>query len=313
MTAWGSRLPFSLDPLIAEAKRRMRRRRLAIAAVAFLLVGATFGTAVALNGPSVAPGSAITPASSSLPPLSNLAARAFWCGDAGDTSGHGGCHSPDGKWSVVVGGSGNDCTLTVTRIDTGRHERIAQPDSWGCANLLWVGHRFVVQEGYDQPKHRVISIEPPSRHVTVLARFQNFVVSPNERWIAGEAAVSRDGTPQLVAVRSLTSNTCRVVTQATGAHQGVSVYQSPWSRRPLLPTAKPFQNPVVWRTVRKDGRKIRVVTGPGTGFTRNSRSVIVAKWEPGKRPSYIPTHKRLLKFDISSLHTACPAGLAPRG
>jgi len=264
-------LPFSLDPLIAAADeaeaagdcgcralgRRWNRRRSGLAHWAKLRSWVCAHSA-----------------SSNLPPLSSLAARAFWCGDAGNASGHGGCHSADGKWSVVVGGSGNGCTLTVTRIDTGRHERIAQPDSWGCVNLLWVGHRFVVQEGYDQPKDRVISIEPPSRHVTVLARFQNFVVSPNERWIAGEAAVSRDETPQLVAVRSLTSNTCRVVTQATGAHQGVSVYQSPWSRQPLLPTGKPFQNPVVWRTVRKDGRKIRVVTGPGTGFTRNSRSVV---------------------------------------
>jgi len=304
-------LPFSLDPLIAEAKRRMRRRRLATAAVVLLVSGGVVGGGAALRSQSAAPGSALTPASSNLPPLSNLAARAFWCGDAGNASGHGGCHSPDGKWSVVVGGSGKGCTLTVTRIGTGRHWRIVQPDSWGCVNLLWVGHRFVVQEGYDQPKHRVISIDPPSRHVTVLARFRNFVVSPNERWIAGEAAVRRDGTPQLVAVRSLTGNTCRVVTQATSPHQGVSVYQSPWSRQPVIPTGKPFQNPVVWRTIRRDGRKIRVATGPGTGFTRDSRSVIVAKWENGKRPSYTPTHKRLLKFDLSSLRTPCPLGLAP--
>jgi hypothetical protein len=300
-----------LDPLIAEAKRRMRRRRLATAAVAFLLAGAIFGTAVALNGPSFAHGSAFTPASSDLPPLSNLAARAMWCGDAYNASGHGGCRSPDGKWSIVVDNEGTGCTLTITRASTGRRERIAQPGSWGCAPDLWVGRRFVVQEGFHEPKHRVVSVDPASRRVTTLARFRAFVVSPDKRWIAGEAELHH-GTPGLIAVRSLTSKTCRVVTEATNASQGVSVDKSPWSLAPLDPTAPPSPDPVVWRTVVQDGKKIRVVAGPGTGFTRNSRSVIVGKWQNIQTAPYL-IHKRLLKFDISSLHTACPAGLAPRG
>lgn len=47
MTVDASRLPFSLDPLMAEAKRRMRRRRflagVAFLAVALAVAGATFG------------------------------------------------------------------------------------------------------------------------------------------------------------------------------------------------------------------------------------------------------------------------------
>jgi hypothetical protein len=39
MSTQAPRLPFSLDPLVAEAKRRMRRRRLLIAVVAMLLLG----------------------------------------------------------------------------------------------------------------------------------------------------------------------------------------------------------------------------------------------------------------------------------
>jgi hypothetical protein len=44
------RLPFSLDPLIAEAKRRMRRRRLALAFLLVALAGGATATAFALGG-----------------------------------------------------------------------------------------------------------------------------------------------------------------------------------------------------------------------------------------------------------------------
>jgi hypothetical protein len=43
------RLPFSLDPLIAEAKRRMRRRRLLVAALAVVVAGGGVGAAFALR------------------------------------------------------------------------------------------------------------------------------------------------------------------------------------------------------------------------------------------------------------------------
>jgi hypothetical protein len=46
------RLPVSLDPLIAEAKRRMKRRRALVAVLVFALVGGAVGTALVLRGPS---------------------------------------------------------------------------------------------------------------------------------------------------------------------------------------------------------------------------------------------------------------------
>jgi hypothetical protein len=54
MTAHVPRLPFSLDLLIAEAKRRMRRRRLLIAVVAIVLLlgGGAVGTIVAVGSPN---------------------------------------------------------------------------------------------------------------------------------------------------------------------------------------------------------------------------------------------------------------------
>lgn len=54
MTLHVPRVPFSLDPLIAEAKRRARQRRV-LAAVAVLLVGSGAGAAiVASSAPGVA-------------------------------------------------------------------------------------------------------------------------------------------------------------------------------------------------------------------------------------------------------------------
>ncbi len=310
MTVWGSRPPFLLDALIAEAKRRMRRRRLLIAALVLLLAGGALGAALAFSNSTTARGPVFAPAANQLPPLSNLAARARWCGDAYNASGHGGCPSPDGKWAIVVNNESRGCTMTVTRVGTGRHERIGQRRSGGCAPDLWIGHSFIVQEGVYESNGRVVSLPPPSRRVKVLAHFSSFVVSPNKRWIAGQAGSGEPFGARLVAVISLATHTCRVVAEAKSPDQNVSVDKSPWSIRPSDPTT-PFQDPVVWRTIVRNGKKIRVVTGPGTGFTRNSRSLIVAKWQKSPTPPPYAIHKRLVRFDLSTLHTHCPAGLAP--
>ena len=50
MTAHAPRLPVSLEPLIGEAKRRMRRRRFLVAVAAVALAAAGVGAALALRG-----------------------------------------------------------------------------------------------------------------------------------------------------------------------------------------------------------------------------------------------------------------------
>ena len=59
MTAHTRRFPFSLDPLMAEAKRRMRQRRLLIAVLLVALAAAAAATTLTLRGPST-PSSATT-------------------------------------------------------------------------------------------------------------------------------------------------------------------------------------------------------------------------------------------------------------
>lgn len=52
MTVHIPRLPFALDPLMAEAKRRARQRRLLIAVFLLALIGGAAGASLALRGPS---------------------------------------------------------------------------------------------------------------------------------------------------------------------------------------------------------------------------------------------------------------------
>jgi hypothetical protein len=52
MLAHESRLPFSLDPLMKEAKRRMRKRRVLVAALAVALAAGVTGATLALREPS---------------------------------------------------------------------------------------------------------------------------------------------------------------------------------------------------------------------------------------------------------------------
>lgn len=316
MTAWVPRLPFSLDLLIAEAKRRARRRRLLAAVLLLLLVGGAAETVVAFSGSTAAHGSPpVAPAAArtQLPPLSGLAARAVWCGDAYNASGRGGCHSPDNTWSIIVNNNGRGCTLSVTRSGTGRqHYEVHQPGSGGCVPDLWIGHSFVVQEDIYGSHGRVVSLDPPSRSPKLLARFSSFVVSPNKRWIAGQAGSGEPFGARVVAVMSLASHTCRVVAEAKSPDQNVSVDKSPWSIR-TVPPVSPYRDPVFWRKVVRGGKKISVVSGPGTGFTRNSRSLIVAKWQKSQTPPPYAIHKRLVRFNLSSLHTGCPTSIAPHG
>jgi hypothetical protein len=52
MMSHASRLPFSLHPLMAEAKRRMRQRRLLLAVSLLVIVGAAVATALAVQASS---------------------------------------------------------------------------------------------------------------------------------------------------------------------------------------------------------------------------------------------------------------------
>lgn len=327
MTAWRSRLPFPVDPLIAEAKRRMRRRRLLVAAVVALLA-AGIGAALALSGSASPHGSVLgpSPAKAHLSPLSGLATRLAFCGNRYST-----CHSPDGRWSIVyvnrspgpvsynyakgkVSGYAPPrvgCTLHVANLATGLRKQIhlAVP---ACDNGIWIGPTYLVQAPYaaNPALGRVVSVDPPSRHVTALAHLVNYVVAPNGRWVAGEVGrFNGDAGSGLIVVLSPRGHTCRVVAQTTSPNHYLSIDRSPWESPDIRNLAA--KDPVVWHDVAQGGTRIQVVTGPGTGFTRDSRSLILAEWEYANHPPRT-IHKRLVKLDLSPLHTPCPASVAIR-
>lgn len=304
----------------------MRRRRLFVAAAVLLLAGSLVGAAITLNSSPPAHGSALnaSPVNAQQPPLSNLATRMAFCGNRYTT-----CHSPDGKWSIVYVNrspgpvsytyshgkvSGYEpprvgCTLNVTHLATGQRTRIHLRVA-DCDRGVWLGNTYLVQDS-----SRLLSVDLPSRHVKLLARFVTYVVSPDERWIAGEAepphpAAFGGETPRMIAVLSLANHSCRVAAQAKTPDQGIAVDTSPWQFIPFPPAR--FKDPVVWRTVVQGGQRIRVVSGPGTGFTRDSGSLILAKWQDVMKPHFRATQKRLVKLNLSSLHTPCPASVAPR-
>jgi hypothetical protein len=60
MTQHVPRLSFSLDPLIAEAKRRMRKRRLLVLALTLTLAGASVGAVLAVEAPNASATSRLT-------------------------------------------------------------------------------------------------------------------------------------------------------------------------------------------------------------------------------------------------------------
>ncbi|MGH3054006.1 MAG: hypothetical protein ACRDL7_03395, partial [Gaiellaceae bacterium] len=327
MTSWGSRLPFSFDPLVAEAKRRMRRRRLLVAGVVLLLAGGAFGAAFAFSRQTTPQGSAFSPSPADLrlSPLSTLATRRAFCGNRYST-----CHSADGRWSIVYSNRSPGpisysysnghvsglpthkvgCTLIVTNLATGRRQEI-HLSAPGCEYSLFIGQTYFFQDPYrgtpGTPGGRLLGVEPPSRQVKALAYFDTYVVSADERWIAGEV----DGAegPKLIAVFSPTSHACRVVAQATSPNQVLSVVRSGWELQPARPPGVfTFKDPVAWHNVVQGGQKFQVVTGPGPGFTQDSRSVIVAEWQYRTKEGNLSgvIHRRLVKFGLSSLHTPCP-------
>jgi hypothetical protein len=282
----------------------MRQRRLLVAALVLALAGGAAGASIGLVGSSSgSPGS----------PFSGQAARKALCGSPYIL----GCHSPDGAWSIKVRNQGFGCTLSVFRLRTGHRAWAYHSHDGGCDPPIWLEpHLLVFRHNANRPPDAdVISLDPATRKVALLARFTSYVVSPDERWVAGEAGLRSNGTPRLIAVLSLESHACRVVTRAHGPNQDIRVDQSPWpvGANPALTETNivrrlNYPSSVSWRTVLIGHVKVRVASGPGAGFTRDSSGVIVSE---SRLTSEGETGKRLLRFGLSSLHAPCPADLVP--
>lgn len=116
------------------------------------------------------------------------------------------CRSPDRRWLLTWRGKGSRCSLFLTRGSAGRRVRVFETTAAPCSYLTWVKpHLLLFDDDY-----RVMTLHPSSRQVTSIGRFSDFLVSPDQRWIAGYAASSPEQA-ETVDLLSLNGRTCLVV------------------------------------------------------------------------------------------------------
>ena len=279
----------------------MRRRRALLAvATVFVLGAGAAGATLAVGG-----GSGVVPraAAASYP---GPAVRLATCSVLQKPRG---CRSPDRRWSVVMGTDGLDCHVSVRHAGTRSFKPAYDSRRGGCDTAVWVEpHLLLFGQGGLGGPYRVLSLDAASGTVRPVANFLAFAVSANERWLTGE--LRPKGAPPLVAVVSLHNHECRVVAQAHGSNQSVLVAPGGGAVGLGPPTGSPFRQSVGW--IREPNRhgKLSVASGPGVGFTRDSKSLIVAvdHWSD-KTGAY---HRRLVRIPLSASHGPCPALVTAR-
>jgi hypothetical protein len=291
------RRPFSLDPLIAEAKRRMRRRRalLAVAAVVVLGGGAAGATLAFGGGSGVVPGAS---AASYPGPAVRLASCSNVLNGAG-------CRSPDRKWSILMSTNGLNCHVSLRHAGTQTFKRAYDSTRGFCDRAVWVEPHLLL---FGQGAHRVLSLDAATGKVRPIANFLGFAVSPNEHWIAGE--MRPKGAPPLVAAVSLADHQCRVVTQAHGKSENVVVAPGGATGGLSAPSTSPFRQGVAWRRAPSRHGRLSVAVGPGVGFTRDSKGLIVAVNRWSDRTSAY--HRKLVQIPLSPARRPCPAAVTAR-
>jgi hypothetical protein len=204
--------------------------------------------------------------------------------------------------------NGVDCHVLVRHAGT----RTAKPvyhSPRGCSWPAWVKpHQLLFGAGELGRPYRVLSFDPATRRVTLIANLLGFIVAPNGRWIAGE--LRPKGAPPLVAAISLRSHECRVVTRARGSNENLLVAAGGGAGNLGPPTASPFRQGVTWIRGRDRHGRLSVANGPAVGFTRDSKGVIVAvnRWS-NKTGAY---YRKLVRFPLLDAHKPCPAVVTAR-
>lgn len=142
------------------------------------------------------------------------------------------CRSPDGAWEVTyTRGPG---TLWLTGRRTGVRFRAYHSTDSCCTYITWAKpHTLLFDDDY-----RLMTLDPATRKLTLLAGFSDFVVSRDGRWVAGFALHPPEDA-ETVGVLSLADRTCLVVPHTshqtdetagfTRDNQGVIVERSSFS------------------------------------------------------------------------------------
>lgn len=125
------------------------------------------------------------------------------------------CPPPDGVWRVTLqnGVRGWACALYVTRVSTGQRVRMYGSHQDGCSYLTWAQpDRLLFESNF-----AFHTLNPATRKVIEPALFGEFVVSPNGRWVAGNAVPGPEAPQE--TVYALTPSNSRCVIVPRGAHR----------------------------------------------------------------------------------------------
>jgi hypothetical protein len=121
---------------------------------------------------------------------------------AGPGTGGTTCRSPDGAWKVTYRRAG----LYLNRRGTGTSLRMYHSNDSCCDMITWVRpHTLLFVDDY-----RVFRLDPATRRRSKIAGFSNFVVSPNQRWLAGWADAGPNET-STVDIESTKGTNCLAV------------------------------------------------------------------------------------------------------
>jgi len=93
----------------------------------------------------------------------------------------GGSVSPDGQWSLTYSRKHGYGNLDLTQRATGRIFRMWHSNAGCCQGMRWLRpHLLIFVDDY-----RTFTLDPASKKVTRIAGFSNFVVSRDQRLVAG--------------------------------------------------------------------------------------------------------------------------------
>lgn len=116
--------------------------------------------------------------------------------------------SPDGAWRLIY----RNESLVLTRTGSGKWVRMYHSTDACCSYITWVKpHMLLFDDDY-----RVMTLNPATRRVAVIAGFSDFLVSPDGQWMAGYAGAPPEES-ETVGVVSLRKPLCLEVPH--GSHQ----------------------------------------------------------------------------------------------
>jgi hypothetical protein len=118
------------------------------------------------------------------------------------------CRSPDGASRLTLKNSvgGWACTLYLTRASTGRRARTFRSRD-GCSDLTWATPHLLLF----QSNSTLRTLYPGRRLVSEPALFDEFAVSPNRRWVAGDLLGGPESPQTTVYALTVNNSKCVIV------------------------------------------------------------------------------------------------------